>query len=70
MSNYVIKVFIPVEKSNKDKEVKPKIKTIVADTDTEMFACIQNAITEKLEYTVYKAELTLVLDTTGPVAPN
>lgn len=66
MNEYVIKIYLGVDK--KDKDAKPKIKTIVCSTDAEMFTCIQNSINEKYTYEVYKAQLELVLQNRETVA--
>ena len=56
MNTYVITVNSPVEKG-----AKVKTKTILCYDDAEMFSTIQNAMDEKLEYCVFKADLKQVL---------
>lgn len=55
MNKYIVTVYTA------DKDNKPKTKSIVCNTDTEMFTAVQDCVTNDLAYEVNKAELTLVL---------
>lgn len=55
MNRYVVTVF------SYDKENKPKEKSVVCNSDVDMFAIVQDCQNNDLTYEVHKAELTLVL---------
>lgn len=67
MNKYIVTVYSVVNKDKKAKDINPedpqdvKIKNIVCNDDSSMFAAVQQAMNSGFTYEVHKAELTLVL---------